>query len=79
MLARKLNVVYCWPSLLLLLLVLGFLIVVTVESACDGRFVPLLSKYEVQSRQNVAKQVEIVPILQIWAKIMKTERFGKQI
>ena len=63
-LARKLNVVYCWPSLLLLLLALAFLIVVAVESACDGRFTLFSSKYQVQSIQNVAKQVEFVSILQ---------------
>ena len=61
---ERVNVVYCWPPLLLLLLALAFVIVVTVESACDGRFVPFLSKYEVRARQNVAKQVEIVSILQ---------------
>ena len=52
----------------MLLLALSFLIVVTVESACDGRFEPFSSKYEVRTLQNVAKQVEIISILQIWAK-----------
>ena len=67
-LARKLNVVYCWPSLLLLLLALAFVIVVAVESACDGHFVPLSSKYQVQTSQNVAQQVEFISILQFWAQ-----------
>ena len=67
-LGKKLNVVYCWPSLLLLLLALAFVIVVTVESACDGRFVPFSSKYEVWARQNVAAQVEIVSIFAIFGK-----------
>ena len=62
-LGKKLNVVYCWPPLLLLLLALAFVIVVIVESASDGCFEPFLSKYEVLTLQNVAKQVEIVSIL----------------
>ena len=74
-LGKKLNVVYCWPGLLLLLLALSFLIVVTVESACDGRFEPFSSKYDVQPLQNVAKQVEIISILRIWAKNIKNARF----
>ena len=70
-LGKKLNVVYCWPPLLLLLLALAFVIVVTVESACDGLFVPFLSKYEVRPLQNVAKPVEIISILRIWEKTSK--------
>ena len=77
-LARKLNVVYCWPSLLLLLLALTFLIVVIVGSACDGRFVLLSSKCEVRAHQNVDKQVEIVSILPFVAKKFKNTRFWKQ-
>ena len=52
----------------MLLLALSFLIAVTVESACDGRFEPVLSKHDVQPLQNGAKQVEIISILRIWAK-----------
>ena len=62
----------------MLLLALSFLIVVTVESACDGRFEPFSSKYDVQPLQNVAKQVEIVSILQFWAKIIKNLDFGSK-
>ena len=68
MLARKLNVVYCWPSLLLLLLALAFVIVVAVESACDGRVVPFSSKYEVRTLQNVAKKIEIISNFAILGK-----------
>ena len=63
----------------MLLLALSFLIVVTVESACDGLFVPFLSRYEVQPLQNVAKQVEIISILQIWAKNIKMLDFTSKV
>ena len=74
-LARKLNVVYCWPSLLLLLLALTFLIVVIVGSACDGRFRANVRSGLTKMSTNRSKSFQFC---HLWQKISRILDFGSK-